>query len=96
MRSKSAITIFEVYKKLKLKNHKVYTYDLSWKNQSLISDFCYSSFSEAVSDASVEALEEAEIQNLDITVWIYEVDDSIHYSQPSYLPIKGFTISPFV
>lgn len=96
MKSKNAITLFEVYKCLNIKNRNVYTYDLSWKDQSINGVFYYSSFSEAVSDASVEALEEAEIQNLDITVWIYEVDDSINYSQPCYLPLKGFKISPFV
>ena len=40
--------------------------------------------------------EVAEINDLDITVWIYEVDDSLNYSHPLLQPLKGFTISASV
>lgn len=88
MRSKDINNLFKVYGYLGLNDRKVYTYDLNSCKKCLDSEYFYTSFSEAVSAASVEALEESEVYETTIFIWIYELstpDSNLH-------PIKGFKV----
>lgn len=88
MRSKDIRSMFNVYKYLSLNNRKVYTYGFCSCTKCIESEYFYTSFSEAVSEASVEALEESEIYKTPIFVLIYELssaDDDLH-------PLKRFEV----
>ena len=88
MKSKDIRNLFKVYKYLSLNDRKVYTYGFCSQTKCIESEYFYTSFSEAVSDASVEGLEESEVFNTPIFVLIYElssVDDDLH-------PLKRFEV----